>query len=191
MATRCGRDRPGPRQPAGAAGRRQRGPGRSAADRHRRAGPAMAQRGGSRAGGRLHPAHQCRCGAAAGRAGRPSPAGADHRLGIHRFGSGLGVPRPRPGSHGHRARPGPAVRSARRGDRRDRRRNAACGRGGSSHRCLGAGVGGRRGRARAARAALRRQHARRRCGGDVVGVDPQRRVARRGRAGGRVLGGGL
>ena len=62
------------------------------------------------------------------------------------------------------------------------------GRGRSSHRRLGAGVGRRRQRPRAARAALRRQHARRRRSRGVAGVDPQRRVAGGGRAGCRLLG---
>ncbi len=46
-------------------------------------------------------------------------------VGLHRLGSGFGVPRPRAEGHRRRARPRPAVRSPGRGDRRDRRRNAA------------------------------------------------------------------
>ena len=88
---------------------------------------------------------------------------------FHRFGGGLGLPRPRAGGHRRRARPRPAVRShwagssARSPPTCSARPGWTCAPG---SRCC---AGGRREWARAASAPVRRHRPRRRCGGDLAG----------------------
>ena len=99
---------------AGAARRRQPDRVRPVADRHRRAGPALAEPGGGRAGRRVDPAHPGGRGPAAAAAGRPAAPGAGHRRRVHRLRGRLRVPRTRPAGDRRRggARPRSVARSA-------------------------------------------------------------------------------
>ena len=162
--------RSGPSQRVCAPRRRQRGRGRSlliATGVRSRKWPNPDE---AALEGVLHPAHRAPMRAAAGRAGRRTAACADHRLRLHRLevasvcrDLGLDVTVAERG-------PAPAVRSARRSDRRHRRRDAARGRvdlrTGVSVLAMEGDAGGHVRRARLSDGSTPR----RRCGGHLAGA---------------------
>ena len=134
---------------AGASRRRQPDRIRQAVDRHRRAGPFLAKRGGGGAGRRADladPGGRGNASAAPGRAPSPGPG---HWRRVHRLRSRFGVPRTWPAGHRGGGWPGTARRGARQRDRCNRRRAADRERRGSALRRQGR-LAGRRCRRTAA-----------------------------------------
>ena len=166
LAARGGGDRAGSDHQAGAAGRRRAGRVRPAADRHRRPRPALVQPGGGRAGRGVHA-----CAPATTRpgCGRRWPAGPRRVLivGAGFIGSevasvcrelDLDVTVAERGEAPLVGALGGVIGEIAAEMQRDARRRPA-------HRRLGDVARGRRERTRAARHAVRRDHARRRRGG--------------------------